>query len=77
MRETNCYNNLDEIPPSIRKVQTVLFRVNFAPWTAFPPTDNYPVQCPVQHVIPTKMYRENPPRLRLSTYSSLNVDTEE
>ncbi len=47
MRETNCYNNLDEIPPSIRKVQTVLFRVNFAPWTAFPPTDNYSVQCPV------------------------------
>ena len=47
MRETNCYNNLDEIPPSIRKVQTVLFRVNFAPWTASPPTDNYPVQCPV------------------------------
>jgi hypothetical protein len=69
-----------------KEVQTVLFWVNFARWTAFPPTDNYhapvidgefQVQCLVSHVLPTKMYRENPPRLRLSTYSSLNVDTEE
>ena len=31
---------------------------------------------PLPHVIPTKMYRKNSPRLRFPTYSPLNVDME-
>jgi hypothetical protein len=33
---TNCYNNLDEIPFSIRKCEPLSFRVNFAALGAVP-----------------------------------------
>jgi hypothetical protein len=51
------------------------FREDTAPADAL--VDEFKVQCPLPHVVPPKMYRENSPRLRFSRYSELNVDTED